>query len=255
MQENIQVSTEHLKSMSKSLKNLSLIMRNIDNELSHRIHALPLEGYVRIEVDSLWNAEHRRVMAMHDHAKKLIALLDKTAHEFEVADSKGTETVISSRDEMDRKELSSKTLKKLNSLHPSIRANTEAFLLEAKRQGINLIITDGFRSFAEQDVLYSKGRDDKGNKVTNARGGQSYHNYGLAFDVVEVVNGKADWNSKNWDRIGVLGKKYGFEWGGDFESIVDKPHFQCTYNLETSELLNLIKTGSADNNGFVEISK
>ncbi|MGE5416474.1 MAG: M15 family metallopeptidase, partial [Acidobacteriota bacterium] len=253
MTEHIQVTTEHLRTMSKSLRNISLILNNIDNELSHRLHGIALEGHVRIQVDNLWGMEHRRVQIMRDQANKLISLLDKTAHDFEVADGQGAKTeraveIIKTA----QKELSPKTLTKLDTLHPLLRTNAESFLLEAKSIGINLIITDGYRSFAEQDALYSKGRDHKGKIVTNAKGGQSYHNYGLAFDVVEVVDGKADWDSKNWDKIGALGKKYGFEWGGDFKSFVDKPHFQCSYDLDTAELLKKVKSGATDNDGFVD---
>ncbi|MGE5403838.1 MAG: hypothetical protein ACM3PP_02760 [Candidatus Saccharibacteria bacterium] len=91
MKEQIQVTTEHLKSISKSLKNLSLILRNIDNELSHRIHDMALEGQIRFQVDNLWSMEHRRVLVMRDHAAKLVALLDRTAHDFEAADGRGSD--------------------------------------------------------------------------------------------------------------------------------------------------------------------
>ncbi|MGE5404019.1 MAG: N-acetylglucosaminidase [Candidatus Saccharibacteria bacterium] len=91
MTEKIQATTEHLRAMSKSLKNLYALLNNIDNELSQRLHSMPLEGQVRFQVDNLWNIEHRRAMAMREHANKLIKLLDQTAHDFEVADGKGAQ--------------------------------------------------------------------------------------------------------------------------------------------------------------------
>ncbi|MGE5417054.1 MAG: hypothetical protein ACM3UZ_09875 [Acidobacteriota bacterium] len=94
MKEQIQVTTEHLRAMSKSIKHLSMILNNIDNELSQRLHGMPLEGQVRFQVDNLWSTEHRRVMSMREHATKLIKLLDQTAHDFEVADGKGPQVRI-----------------------------------------------------------------------------------------------------------------------------------------------------------------
>lgn len=55
---------------------------------------------------------------------------------------------------------------------------------------------------------------------------ESWHNFGFAFDVVPLVNGKAIWDSPFWNRIGELGKRIGLVWGGDFQSFKDKPHFE-----------------------------
>ena len=62
--------------------------------------------------------------------------------------------------------------------------------------GIKLRIIQGFRTYAEQDALYAQGRTKKGKKVTNAKGGQSNHNLGLAIDVAEIKNGNIDWNEQ-----------------------------------------------------------
>ena len=72
--------------------------------------------------------------------------------------------------------------------------------------------------------------------MTNLRGGESYHNYGLAFDVVEYVDGEPDWNA-DWQSIGALGKAFGFEWGGDWRGKNrDRPHFQNTGGKSIDEL-------------------
>ena len=121
--------------------------------------------------------------------------------------------------------------------------------LHDKKHGIKVRVTQGLRTYAQQNDLYSKGRDDKGNVtdqskvVTNAKGGDSFHNFGLAIDVVEINNGKALWSNKNWNLIGKVGKECGFEWGGDWSSFVDKPHFQHTMNKKLSELQKLKKSG------------
>ena len=112
-----------------------------------------------------------------------------------------------------------------------IRKPVQDFINDAYNQGIKLRITQGFRSFEEQNQLYAQGRTKPGSKVTNAKGGQSYHNYGLAVDVAPLENGEINWNG-DWNRIGKTGIQHGFEWGGNFKSIIDKPHFQMTFGLK-----------------------
>lgn len=80
----------------------------------------------------------------------------------------------------------------------------------------------------QQQVLYSQGRTSPGNVVTHAAPGDSYHNYGLAFDVVPTAyKSLPNWNPSGefWQRIGTIGKGLGLTWGGDFTS-PDKPHFE-----------------------------
>ncbi len=66
-------------------------------------------------------------------------------------------------------------------------------------------IAQGLRTFQEQDDLYAIGRTKPGKKVTNAKGGQSVHNYGFAVDIVLIIDGKtASWDvKKDWDVDGV----------------------------------------------------
>ncbi len=129
-------------------------------------------------------------------------------------------------------------------LHPKIRAKAAEFINRVEREtGIKLRLASGFRSIAEQNALYAQGRTKPGSIVTNAKGGSSYHNYGLAIDVVEVrPNGSVNWNT-NWSAIAKIGKEMGFEWGGDWTSIVDKPHFQMSFGKSTSQLLSMYNSG------------
>ena len=87
---------------------------------------------------------------------------------------------------------------------------------------------------AEQTELYAKGRTTPGQIVTNAKAGESYHNYGLALDVVEIDDGIAVWDT-DWSGISEIGKRNGFEWGGDWTT-PDKPHFQMTSGLSIADL-------------------
>lgn len=139
---------------------------------------------------------------------------------------------------------------RIEKLHPAIRAQATQLLQLASAQGIHLRITQGMRTIEEQNALYAQGRTLPGKVVTNAKGGDSYHNYGLAFDVVPIVNGVAQWGSKDWDKIGKLGESIGLRWGGRFKSIVDKPHFEIGPSI--SQLKNLLASGKVKN-GFVDI--
>lgn len=89
-----------------------------------------------------------------------------------------------------------------------------------------------FRSFEEQDGLYAKGRTRPGQRVTNARGGESFHNYGVASDIAFYnESGGITWPeqgdyAKLWTRYGEHAKKQGLSWGGDWQSIKDRPHVE-----------------------------
>jgi len=149
----------------------------------------------------------------------------------------------------DRIDVSSK--KVLATLHPAIQQPARGFVLSAKNAGIDLRIKSGMRSIQEQASLYGKGRDSKGNVVdknsvvTNAKPGQSYHNFGLALDVAIVDGKKNNWNtsSPEWEKIGKLGEAAGFEWGGRWTDLPDAPHFQDSFGLSTKALTNLYDTG------------
>ena len=64
-----------------------------------------------------------------------------------------------------------------------------------------------------------------------------------ALDVVEIKNGKALWTNPNWSKIAALGKSIGFEWGGDWKSFKDKPHFQYTFGKTLAQLRDLYQSG------------
>ena len=113
------------------------------------------------------------------------------------------------------------TDRRIRTLRPEVQAKAFGFINAADKElGIRLRVTSAYRSIEEQNALFAKGG------VTKARGGQSYHNYGLAIDVVEIKGDKALWNNPNWGKIGAMGKRFGFSWGGDWKSFVDKPHFE-----------------------------
>lgn len=128
--------------------------------------------------------------------------------------------------------------RKLEDLLPQVRTRVEAFLKAADEAGIDLLVTSTYRDNASQDALYAQGRTAPGRIVTNAKAGQSFHNYRCAVDVVPVRNGKPVWDSKDpvWQTVGRLGKAAGLEWAGDWKRFKEFPHFQYTGGLTLAQL-------------------
>jgi peptidoglycan L-alanyl-D-glutamate endopeptidase CwlK len=131
-------------------------------------------------------------------------------------------------------------------LHPLLQTKAKAFVAAAAQAGIDVLITQALRTIKEQDALYAQGRtvtrDKNGrplSKVTNAKGGQSMHNYGLAFDFVPLTAlGKANWNTADpsWSKLGKIGQSLGLEWGGAWKTFKDLPHFQLVGGLNLKEI-------------------
>lgn len=148
---------------------------------------------------------------------------------------------------LDKKTWDKHTDAHIKTLHPLVRAKFIHFIIEAeKKLNKQLRVTSGLRTIKEQNKLYAQGRTRPGNIVTNAKGGKSYHNFGLAVDIVEIKNGKALWTNPDWNKISELGKSMGLEWGGDWTSIKDKPHFQASFGKSTSKLFALYNKGKRD---------
>lgn len=127
--------------------------------------------------------------------------------------------------------------------HKVVRESALEMIRRAYKEGIYVQISEGHRPNARQNELFAQGRTKPGNIVTNARAGQSWHNYGVAVDFFLTSNdgSEAIWtvNSK-WRRVAEIGKSLGFEWGGDWtmerDGIVDYPHLQMTGGLSLSQL-------------------
>lgn len=155
-----------------------------------------------------------------------------------------------------------KTLERIKLLHPKVRDEASeiyAEICKALTGKAFCRFTHTLRTFAEQDALFAKGRTQPGGRVTNASGGLSTHNYGLAIDIVIVRDGVALWDVKadydgdgkaDWIEIVHIFKSYGWEWGGDWK-FYDAPHFQKTFGKSVRELLALHKANKVDEKGFV----
>jgi peptidoglycan L-alanyl-D-glutamate endopeptidase CwlK len=176
------------------------------------------------------------------------------------------------------------TLKRCNLLHPKLR--TEAIALYGQ---VACALTGKafcrfdmtLRTIAEQDALYALGRTKRnpdgydpkrrpmGNIVTNATGGKSFHNYGLAIDYFLVTDrdgdgkyDKAEWDIKHdfdgdgkadWMEVKDIFVAAGWEWGGSWRTITDNPHVQRTFGLRWQDCYALYTAGKVDKEGYIII--
>lgn len=114
----------------------------------------------------------------------------------------------------------------ISTLHLVLQEIAKRFLERCHLKNLGIKIICGTRTYEEQAELYSKGRTTSGAKVTNAGPGQSMHNFGLAFDIGVFADGKYLPESENYEIAGQIGESLGLDWGGNFKSIKDEPHFE-----------------------------
>ena len=131
-------------------------------------------------------------------------------------------------------------------LHPAVEEKAAELVRLSADQGIDVVITDGYRSGEEQDRLYDQGRTAPGKIVTHARAGSSYHNFGLAVDyALRTPDGRIIWDlgwdgngngKSDWTETAEIAKSLGFAWGGDWTGFKDYPHLEMTFGLSLREL-------------------
>ncbi|MCL4123502.1 UNVERIFIED_CONTAM: hypothetical protein GTU68_010406 [Idotea baltica] len=120
-------------------------------------------------------------------------------------------------------------------------------------RGVDYFLISGRRTYAEQNALYAKGRTKPGAKVTNARGGYSNHNFGDAGDCGVFKNGRyLDGSSSKTERdlamnihrmVADVAKRHGLEWGGDWKTFKDFPHFEFPTGLTMAQKRAKVKSG------------
>lgn len=156
-------------------------------------------------------------------------------------------------------------------LHPAIRDEVAATIdaIEANLPlNSKVRIVQGLRTIDEQNALFAQGRTKEGQIVTNARGGKSYHNYGLAIDFAimydkdnngsfEVLSWDLNYDFdkdgiSDWQEVVKAFKAKGYEWGGDWHSITDNPHLQKTFGYTVTQLYQKYLTGQLEN-GYVKL--
>ena len=154
-----------------------------------------------------------------------------------------------------------KSEERVKLLHPKIRDEVKMLIEKAELNfppTIAIAVPQGLRTIDEQNELYAQGRTKPGNIVTNARGGSSYHNYGLAFDfcLVYDTDGNGIYDETSWDikkdkdkdgiadwlEVVKVFEAAGYEWGGKWSSIKDYPHLQKTFGYTWAALMKLYES-------------
>ena len=132
-----------------------------------------------------------------------------------------------------------KNSRDLKDLHPTVAQLCKDFIAACKAHGIDVLITSTYRDAESQNALYAQGRSSPGKVVTNAKAGQSMHNYKCAFDFVPIVNGKAVWcDATLFERCGTIAESVGLEWAGRWKRFKEMAHCQFTNGLTLRDLQN-----------------
>lgn len=156
-------------------------------------------------------------------------------------------------------------------LHPKVRQEVIDIITKAEAgfpPTIKVRIVQGLRTIAEQDALYAQGRTKPGQIVTKARGGRSYHNYGIAVDFSLLYDKNGDgnfeelsWDTKkdfdtdgiaDWQEVVRAFEAKGWEWGGKFRTFPDYPHVQKSFGYTVKQLFTLVGLGKVTD-GYVNI--
>lgn len=127
------------------------------------------------------------------------------------------------------------TCRDIGELNKNAQQACRLFLDRCKSRGIDIFITETYRSQERQDYLYSKGRTISGQIVTNAK--YSNHTSKMAWDI--ACNGANLYDPKILNRAGQVAKELGITWGGSWVKFVDKPHFEVTKNWTYKEVSNM----------------
>ena len=127
-----------------------------------------------------------------------------------------------------------RTEKNIRTLMTEVQALCRASLARIRASGLDARVISGTRTYAEQNALYRQGRfGNSGLRVTNAKAGQSWHNFGRAWDIGIFENGKYLTDGPEYAQAAPFGKIPGVQWGGDWKSFKDKPHYQVVGDFAT----------------------
>lgn len=128
-----------------------------------------------------------------------------------------------------------------------IAARKAMIAIKALGGGLTVQILSGTRTYVEQTAIYAQGRSKPGKIVTNAKAGQSNHNFGIAFDI-GIFKGKTYYTgataaqTKSYIDVSKLIKPCGLLWGGDWKN-PDYPHYELKTGMSVTQVRNLLETG------------
>ena len=131
----------------------------------------------------------------------------------------------------------------IDRLHPELIPICNEFVRRCRAEGLSVLVTETYRTKAEQDAIYAQGRTEPGGIISNAPYPKSPHCWGVAFDFCRNVRGREyDDSDGFFAKCGAVGKALGLTWGGDWKKFVDKPHLELAKYMPDSSSKWLIAT-------------
>lgn len=122
------------------------------------------------------------------------------------------------------------TCRDINELHVTAQSACRLFLQECQKAGVNVFITETYRSQARQSYLYEQGRTRPGQVVTWTK--NSNHMGRSAWDI--AVSPPANlYDTATLNKAGAIARKLGITWGGDWPNNIDRPHFEVKTTWKT----------------------
>ena len=135
----------------------------------------------------------------------------------------------------------------IRTLVPAAQRKARQFLKAVAGRPLTYRILSGTRTYAEQDALFAKVP-----RVTKARGGQSNHNFGIAWDVGIFENGKyytgaTKKENQAYQELGafITAKVPGVAWGGNWKTFPDQPHYELATGKSVKDLRALLEAGKS----------
>lgn len=120
----------------------------------------------------------------------------------------------------------------LSALHPYFRDKVMELISICKSKGIELAVVETYRTVAKQNEYKHLGKI-----YTRSSGGRSRHQYGLAVDVVPIIDSVASWHNESvWRKVGAVGEKLGLRWGGRWRHPYDPGHFEWSGGMTSTSL-------------------
>ena len=120
----------------------------------------------------------------------------------------------------------------LSALHPYFRDQVMELIEVCKSKGIELAVVETYRTVAKQNEYKKLGKI-----YTRSTGGRSKHQYGLAVDVVPVIDSVPSWhNEAVWKKVGLAGEKLGLRWGGRWRHPYDPGHFEWSGGVSAAAM-------------------
>jgi peptidoglycan LD-endopeptidase CwlK len=199
---------------------VSMAARLFENDIVFLQRFLKSAGFYSGKIDGVWGPKTDAAVNELDSISKEISL------EFGTFDTR--------------------TERNLMTLHPDAQRAARMFMRRVVNAGFNLRILSGTRSYAEQDALFEQGRSKPGPVVTHARGGESNHNFGLAWDIgLFATDGSYLAESALYDEVPRAGLLPVLEWGGNWVTFKDRPHYQLATGKDMATLRTNFETGIA----------